>query len=190
MKSKLFISMIIFALLFSAWVPVEAKGYPSTVPDTTQATNPLQLVVNNKTGESFNLVLTGPKTYNWNIKPGKQTYSIAPGKYKYTYKACGGTPKKGTVEVKKNNQTLVLAVCRQKNASGGMVTIPIQNNTGGTVTLSLTGPATYRFFLAPGRSSISVMKGTYNYTAWGCGGASASGTKNLKGKNLWTWFCV
>jgi hypothetical protein len=191
MKIKILIPFIIIALLFSAWVPAQANWNPSTAATSTQAAGTVQLVVNNKTGESFNLVLKGPATYNWNLKPGKATFSVQPGKYKYTYKACGGTPKTGTVEVKKNNQTLVLAVCKQKNASaGGMVNIPIQNNTGGTVTLSLTGPATYRFTLATGRSTISVLKGTYTYTAWGCGGASASGTKNLKGKNLWTWFCI
>jgi len=190
MKFKILISFIIAALLFSAWTPVEASWNPANATATAQAAGTMQLVVNNKTGESFKLVLKGPATYNWNLKPGKETFSVAPGKYKYTYKACGGTEKKGTVEVKKNNQTLVLAVCKQKNASGGMANIPIQNNTGGTVTLNLTGPATYHFSLAPGRSTISVLKGTYSYTAWGCGGASISGTKNLKGKNLWTWFCI
>jgi Bacterial SH3 domain len=54
--------------------------------------------------------------------------------------------------------------------------IDISNTTGGTVTLYLSGPASYTFTLGTGDTTISVCPGTYSYTAYGCGGASTSGT--------------
>ena len=54
--------------------------------------------------------------------------------------------------------------------------IDISNTTGGTVTLYLSGPTNYTFYLGTGDTSISVCPGTYSYTAYGCGGASDSGS--------------
>ena len=54
--------------------------------------------------------------------------------------------------------------------------ISISNTTDGTVTLYLNGPANYVFYIGTGDSSVSVCAGTYNYTAYGCGGASDSGS--------------
>ena len=54
--------------------------------------------------------------------------------------------------------------------------ITITNSTDGTVTLYLSGPASYTFYLSTGDTTLSVCEGTYNYTAYGCGGASDSGS--------------
>jgi hypothetical protein len=54
--------------------------------------------------------------------------------------------------------------------------ITITNSTGGTVTLYLNGPANYVFYLGTGDTTLSVCPGTYSYTAYGCGGASDSGS--------------
>ena len=56
--------------------------------------------------------------------------------------------------------------------------IDITNDTGGTVTLYLSGPASYTFNLGTGDNTVSVCPGTYSYTAYGCGGASETGTMN------------
>ena len=69
------------------------------------------------------------------------------------------------------------------------VTVTIINDTGGTLTLSLSGPASYRFTFSPGRHTIQVVPGTYSYTAWGCGGASTSGTHNLSEGDEWRFWC-
>lgn len=61
-------------------------------------------------------------------------------------------------------------------ACGEMGTIDINNETGGVVTLYLTGPAKYTFSLGTGNTALSVCGGSYSYTAYGCGGASDSGT--------------
>jgi hypothetical protein len=69
------------------------------------------------------------------------------------------------------------------------VTVTIINDTGGTLTLSLSGPASYRFTFSPGRHTIQVVPGTYSYTAWGCGGASTSGTHDLSEGDEWRFWC-
>lgn len=80
-------------------------------------------------------------------------------------------------------------VQEKKEQSGPTVKIPIQNNTGGSLTLTLSGPAQYSFTLGPGKHTITVVKGTYNFTAYGCGGASDSGSRVLKSGIEWEWFC-
>lgn len=56
--------------------------------------------------------------------------------------------------------------------------IEIDNTTGGIVTLKLSGPTKYRFDLATGVTTLNVCSGSYSYQAWGCGGATDSGTIN------------
>jgi len=70
------------------------------------------------------------------------------------------------------------------------IPILVNNNTGGTLSLSLSGPASYNFSIPPGQQNIYVIPGTYNYTARGCGGAVESGTEDLsKSGNEWDWWC-
>ena len=76
-----------------------------------------------------------------------------------------------------------------KSCSGETVQIMIKNDTGGQVTLYLTGPCSYTFYLSTGNSSIYVLPGAYSYTAYGCGGATLSGSKSLNIGDEWTWFC-
>jgi hypothetical protein len=72
--------------------------------------------------------------------------------------------------------------------SGKTVKVRIVNDTGGTLTLNLNGPASYNFNLGPGKHTINVIPGTYNYTVWGCG-TSESGSQKLKKGFEWTWYC-
>lgn len=57
-------------------------------------------------------------------------------------------------------------------------TIEIDNTTGGTVNIDLTGPMKFHFDMIPGHSSLNVCSGSYSYFARGCGGATDSGTLN------------
>ncbi len=83
--------------------------------------------------------------------------------------------------MKKNGTLLTLAACpKNKKPAGGNADVKIKNDTGGTIWLSLSGPGTYNFSLAPGNSTITVLKGKYNYTVRGCGGASLSGTQGAE----------
>jgi hypothetical protein len=54
--------------------------------------------------------------------------------------------------------------------------IEVKNSTGGQITLYLNGPAKFTFYLGGGTTNINVCPGTYSYTAYGCGGASNTGT--------------
>jgi hypothetical protein len=70
------------------------------------------------------------------------------------------------------------------------VSILIKNETGGTLYLTLRGPAFYNFTFAPGNHTIHLVPGTYNYTARGCGGATESDTKTISESSTdWRWWC-
>lgn len=70
------------------------------------------------------------------------------------------------------------------------VSILIKNETGGTLNLTLRGPAFYEFAFPPGNQTVQIVPGTYNYTARGCGGATESGTKTIsEGTVDWRWWC-
>jgi uncharacterized protein YgiM (DUF1202 family) len=73
--------------------------------------------------------------------------------------------------------------------AGDTVQVAIINDTGGAVSLTLRGPCTYTFYLVTGNSSITVLPGNYSYTAYGCGGATTTGTRELKSGDEWTWYC-
>jgi hypothetical protein len=73
--------------------------------------------------------------------------------------------------------------------AGETVPIVIKNDTGGQVTLYLNGPCSYTFSISPGNTTINILPGNYSYTAYGCGGATLSGSKTLKAGDEWTWFC-
>jgi hypothetical protein len=72
---------------------------------------------------------------------------------------------------------------------GETVQVSILNNTRGAVSLTLRGPCSYTFYVVAGSSSITVLPGSYSYTAYGCGGAALSGTRSLDGTVEWTWYC-
>lgn len=54
--------------------------------------------------------------------------------------------------------------------------INIKNDTGGQVTMYFTGPAKYTFYIAAGPRTLELCSGEYSYSAYGCGGASTTGT--------------
>lgn len=70
------------------------------------------------------------------------------------------------------------------------IPIIIQNNTGGSVSINLSGPGSYSFNIAPGQKIIYVIPGTYNYKGTGCGSSTLSGTEDLSSPNFeWKWWC-
>ncbi len=73
--------------------------------------------------------------------------------------------------------------------SGETVQIHIINGTGGALTLILRGPCSYTFALGAGDTYIGILPGNYSYTAYACGGASVSGSKDLSGGDEWNWWC-
>jgi hypothetical protein len=143
-------------------------------PDT--AKDKVQVQFQNKTGASVRITLTGPATVYLTLSNGKTKSELAPGTYKYSYDACGKT-NTGTFKVRKAGDNLTLPKCNTGGGGGGGEgKIKIKNDTGGTITIIMSGPQSYTFYVSSGTSQLSVVKGKYNYTAYGCGGASTSGS--------------
>jgi len=70
------------------------------------------------------------------------------------------------------------------------IPILVKNDTGGNLSLSISGPGSYSFSIPSGQQTIYVIPGTYNYTARGCGGAVLSGTYDLsKAGDEWRFWC-
>lgn len=65
--------------------------------------------------------------------------------------------------------------------------IHIQNDTGGYITIYLTGPAKFTFNIASGSQGINVCAGQYSYTGYGCGGSALNGT--MKAGDKITFYC-
>lgn len=77
-----------------------------------------------------------------------------------------------------------------EETSAEYISILINNNTGGNLSLKLSGPANFNFNIPPGSHNIDIIPGTYSYTGKGCGGAKLSGTKDLSQPGWqWDWWC-
>lgn len=186
----IFFAMLIASLAF-AWGLPTARVNAASQPDVTlnQPQAPLgatvRLVFNNKTGVKIDkltfMPVSGGRTYTfYNVAPGKTEFSVEKGKYNLEYNACG------KLKVKKVNLTGTLKL---NTPTCPTATINVNNLTGGTLTLSLKGPTTYRFTLPSGKSKITVWKGEYDYTGSGrCG--SESGEIKVKNRLSWTWWCT
>lgn len=155
------------------------------------AADTVKVQFQNKTGSEVRLSLSGPSSYSFTLATGKTNAEVVPGKYTYSYTACDGQSFKGNFNARNAGATLNLPKCKKSGggSGGGEIKVTIKNSTGGSLTIYLTGPATYSFSFGSGNTKISIKPGKYNYSAYGCG-ASISGTKNLKGGgNIWTFWC-
>ena len=65
--------------------------------------------------------------------------------------------------------------------------IHIENDTGGYITLYLSGPAKFTFNIPAGKMDIPVCSGQYSYTGYGCGGSSLNGT--MKAGDTVNFYC-
>lgn len=184
-----FVILLVMALV-SAWSlpPGDALAAEQTdildlaLESPTAVTGTVRLTVNNKTGAVLEtLTFIGPQTYTfYNVPTGKSIYEVAKGKYRVTYKACGANKTK-VVNIQSNYKfnTVACPVAR----------IRVTNETGGTLTLLLSGPASYRFSLPPGNTVILVLKGTYQFTGYGVCGTDR-GTFKAQGRMYWNWWCI
>jgi hypothetical protein len=144
------------------------------------------LKIANKSGADVQVSLQGNVPYTLSANAGVSKHQIRRGTYQYKYFACGNW-QSGEIQVNKNSVELNIASCQA--ATSGGVKVVIENDTFGMVTLQLSGPQQYWFYLSPGTQTIEVAKGSYDYTVWGCGGASKSGTKNINSKIHWRFWC-
>ncbi len=186
---SLFLVLLVVALVL-AWILPPRGALAADQSDflsfglesPAAAAGTVRLTVNNKTGAVLEtLTFTGPQTYTfYNVPTGKSIFEVAKGKYRVTYKACGADKTK-VVNIQSNYKfnTVACPVAR----------IRVINDTGRTLTLVLSGPASYRFSLPPANTVITVLKGAYEYTGYGFCGTSR-GTFKARGRMFWRWWCI
>jgi hypothetical protein len=188
--SRLALIALTLALTLTNVVPVNAGTEPIVVEQSDDVVVRFQ----NQSGETVTIRLTGPISLTLQLKPKSNSANMPIGTYKFSYTACGKTTQ-GTLKVRANSNLLTIPKCQskgQQDAGEKEVKVVIHNKTDGTLTFRFTGPGTYSFTLAPGKSKVMMLAGKYNYTVSGsaCGSyGSQGGSVNIRNGLTWTWFC-
>jgi len=188
-KFRQILVIILVGILTSAWTlppaftatPTQSDGLSITALSPQAASGTIRFMVNNKTGAVLDrLVLSGAKAYTfYSVPMGKSTFEIVKGKYKIEYTACGA---------RKAKKVTIQSNYKFNTVSCPMAKINTINDTGGLLTLILTGPSQYRFTIPAGNMRINVIKGTYKFTIYGvCG--TTTGTMTAKGRMRWNFWC-
>lgn len=158
-------------------------GFDTGPATSTTSSTTYEVKINNQTGTEFKIVFTGASAYTFTIKPGVNIIKLPLGKFKYKYTACGDNTT-GNYTVQKNNPKLEIKACK----GAGTTSIQFENRTGGSMSITLIGPTTYRLTIPTGKSTVQVIKGTYTYSVWSiCG--STGGTIKLTAAKFWDWWC-
>ena len=145
--------------------------------ETPKAGKTPVLTIDNKTGPVY-VTLTGPKTYSFYAPAGKTDFPVEKGEYEVSYYACGAQTEI-TFNVKKKGGTLKI-LCLE-------ITFLNLNDTV-AVNLELHGPADYYFYLPPGKTTVLLAPGVYDYEVSGAC-SSFTGTIAIKKKGTYYVFC-
>jgi YHS domain-containing protein len=178
MKNTRFLSFLItIVFVVTLLVPTPAHAYPSmpggaadVISAAAQKTG--TLVVNNTSGGTLYVSLTGPKSYYFSTsKDGKSQFTgIEPGKYTISLSAstCADVVK---IEKKINDKVNIKeTVCAKKTnkdkKSQKVSSLTVDNRTGGTLYINLTGPKTYYFSTSARGKTVfkDIDPGTYTIT--------------------------
>ncbi len=140
--------------------------------------------VNNKTGAQVTIIFRGPTDDFFALKKGDNVVKLEPGVYLYRYTACGHS-NHGTFTVGFST-TLVLKKCEKSQEAR----VTIENLTGHTFSITLTGPKHYSLTVKPGDNKVTLVPGAYQYSTNACGKIE-TGTIKIKANNTqtWTWDC-
>lgn len=141
--------------------------------------------VNNKTGGEVKIIFRGPTDDFFVVKKGDNVVKLEPGYYVYRYTACGRSIN-GTFTVASFGTILVLKKCEKGQESK----VTIENLTGRTFSITLTGPKHYSLAVAPGITKLILLPGAYQYSTNACG-KMEKGTIKFKANHTqtWTWEC-
>lgn len=141
--------------------------------------------VNNKTGAQVKVIFRGPTDDSFVLKKGDNVVKLEPGEYLYRYTACGRSIN-GTFTVASFGTILILKKCEK----GQEATVTIENLTGHTFSVTLTGPKHYSLTVAPGNTKLIFLPGAYQYSTNACG-TIEKGTIKFKANHsqTWTWDC-
>lgn len=206
MKLTRFFSIcIMVAFAVTALIPTPVYAQPPAPGETFDlviAANqkPAKLVVQNESGGTLYVNLSGPKNYNFSTsKAGRAEFgNIEPGKYKITLRAstCSDVVSvtkslTGTVNIK--DKVCAKQASKDKDKKQKVGSLTVDNQTGGTLYVTLSGPKTYYFNTSKrGKATFEgIEPGKYTITirSSACGG-SVQLTKNINGKvNLKQFYC-
>jgi hypothetical protein len=178
MKTRISVFALLVSLLLAALSPSTALAAGNAAPADPK--NGSKLMIDNKTGSPVTVTLDGEQDYSFTANPGKTNQIIARGKYKVEFFACGAT-RKGSLSATPSAVKLLIPKCVTAN-------VTIRNDTGSSLTLSLTGTGNYLFTLAPGKTKIQVNKGKYEYQVSGACGTK-TGKINLGNRMVWRFWC-
>jgi len=173
-------------ILLTAAVPLPGRGFSFATIDPADL---VRLTVENRTTNYMYMWLNGPQVYYFVIKPESTSYfTIEPGSYRQTVRACGDTASKSVVI--HGHTRMIMPMCggNAKNAtlSGGavydlsnlikIVRVTVVNESSTNMMVILTGPATYVFTVYEDDENVyTIAKGKYQVKWWACG-ESASKT--------------
>jgi hypothetical protein len=133
--------------------------------------------------------LSGPAYYYLTISPeSTEVFTTKRGEYESSYFACGITVQE-TLDLT-SNLRLIQPVCGSGDVPAAVeantvdlgqvsriVKVSFENKTNGTITLVLSGPATYVLTLAKDeKQDYTIRKGDYDVTlyAYGCGSVTTT----------------
>jgi hypothetical protein len=177
-KKRLLFVFMAFVLAFTSLAPATAFAR-SDAQNATAATTNSFLTVANKSIGTVTVTLTGPGTYTIFAPVGITTKEIPKGTYRYSYKACG-LDYTGTLKATGGKSKLSIAKCKTAN-------LIIMNFTDSTLTVNLSGPATY-YYSVPAHSAMRavILRGVYRHSSV-CHGKSFSGTWTITSARFLIW---
>jgi hypothetical protein len=167
-------------ILLTAAVPLPGRGVSSA---TLESEKLVRLTIENRTTGYMYMWLSGPQFYYFVIKPESTSYfTIEPGTYRQTVKACGDTASK-SVSIKTHTR-MIMPICGA-NANNAVQTgaavydlsdlikivkVTIVNESKTNLVAILTGPATYVFTVYEDDENVyTIAKGKYQVRYWACG---------------------
>lgn len=175
-KNIYFRSLVMLAAILSLLLTAAAPAPLTSSPAAPhQAGDLVRLTVDNRTDKPLRLWLSGPAFYFLTI-PAETTEVFTPlrGEYNYSLSACGITVQE-TIDLSTNGR-IIQPVCGSGRGQAApaantinmgtvakLVKVTFTNDTNGTLTLVLTGPATYVFTMAKGEETdYSIRRGDYD----------------------------
>jgi len=178
MKITRILNVLVAAIfVVTLLVPTPVHAYPSMPDNVVDSISSAQqktgtLVVNNTSGGTLRVSLSGPKSYYFSTsKKGKTQFTgIEPGTYTITLTANTCTDVVTVNKKIKDKVTLKETVCAKKTdkdkKNQKISSLVVDNRTGGTLYATLTGPKNYYFYTSKqGKTTFeNIDPGTYSIT--------------------------
>lgn len=183
-KRNLFRSLVLVIAVLSIFLTAAAP-YPlrSSSNKVLQAGELVKLTIDNRTDKELRLWLTGPSFYYLTVPANSaEVFTPKRGEYNASFAVCGIILNE-TLDLTKNTRVIQPACGIKGQAQTNPSTINLgqieklvrvyfENDTPGTLTIVLSGPATYVLTLSKEqKNDYTIIKGDYDVTmyAYGCG---------------------